>query len=61
MNELGATTPQFGVLSSDPDVTLSGAALLSAPLAARFGKLRLAIVAQALSLPFLIVLASHRC
>ena len=37
-------------------VLLAGAALLSAPLAARFGKLRLAIVAQALSLPFLIVL-----
>ncbi|HEY7019945.1 MAG TPA: MFS transporter, partial [Ktedonobacterales bacterium] len=35
---------------------LAGAALLSAPLAARFGKLRLAIVAQTLSLPFLIVL-----
>jgi MFS family permease len=56
VNELGATTPQFGVLSSVQTVLLAGAALLSAPLAARFGKLRLAIVAQALSLPFLIVL-----
>jgi predicted MFS family arabinose efflux permease len=37
-------------------VLLAGAALLSAPLAARFGKLRLAVVVQALSLPFLIVL-----
>jgi MFS family permease len=56
VNELGATTAQFGVLSSVQTVLLAGAALLSAPLAARFGKLRLAIVAQALSLPFLIVL-----
>ena len=56
VNELGATTAQFGVLSSIQTVLLAGAALLSAPLAARFGKLRLAIVAQALSLPFLIVL-----
>ena len=56
VNELGATTAQFGVLSSIQTVLLAGAALLAAPLAARFGKLRLAIVAQALSLPFLIVL-----
>jgi len=56
VNELGATTAQFGVLSSVQTVLLAGAALLSAPLAARFGKLRLAIVAQALSLPFLIAL-----
>jgi MFS family permease len=56
VNELGATTAQFGVLSSIQTVLLAGAALLSAPLAARFGKLRLAIVAQTLSLPFLIVL-----
>jgi MFS family permease len=56
VNELGATTAQFGVLSSIQTVLLAGAALLSAPLAARFGKLRLAIVAQALSLPFLIAL-----
>jgi MFS family permease len=56
VNELGATTPQFGILSSVQTVLLAGAALLSPPLAARFGKLRLAIVAQTLSLPFLIVL-----
>jgi MFS family permease len=56
VNELGATTVQFGVLSSIQTVLLAGAALLAAPLAARFGKLRLAVVAQALSLPFLIVL-----
>jgi MFS family permease len=56
VNELGATTAQFGVLSSIQTVLLAGAALLSVPLAARFGKLRLAIVAQALSLPFLIAL-----
>jgi MFS family permease len=56
VNELGATTAQFGVLSSIQTVLLAGAALLAAPLAARFGKLRLAIVAQTLSLPFLIVL-----
>jgi MFS family permease len=56
VNELGATTAQFGVLSSIQTVLLAGAALLAAPLAARFGKLRLAIVTQALSLPFLIVL-----
>ena len=40
VNELGATTAQFGVLSSIQTVLLAGAALLSAPLAARFGKLR---------------------
>src|SRR5262249_6824446 len=56
VNELGATTAQFGVLSSIQTVLLAGAALLAAPLAARFGKLRLAVVAQTLSLPFLIVL-----
>jgi MFS family permease len=56
VNELGATTAQFGVLSSVQTALLAGAALLSAPLAARFGKLRLAIVAQTLSLPFLIIL-----
>jgi MFS family permease len=56
VNELGATTAQFGVLSSVQTLLLAGAALLSVPLAARFGKLRLAIVAQALSLPFLIAL-----
>jgi MFS family permease len=56
VNELGATTAQFGILSSVQTVLLAGAALLSAPLAARFGKLRLAVVAQACSLPFLIAL-----
>jgi MFS family permease len=56
VNELGLTTGQFGVLSSVQTVLLAGAALLSVPLAARFGRLRLAIVAQVASLPFLIAL-----
>ncbi len=56
VNELGLTTRQYSVLSSVQTVLLAGAALLSVPLAARFGKLRLAIVVQAASLPFLIAL-----
>jgi MFS family permease len=53
VRDLHATTAYFGTLTSAVTVLLAGAALLAAPLAERFGKLRLAVLAQLVSVPFL--------
>ncbi|HLZ24756.1 MAG TPA: MFS transporter [Ktedonobacterales bacterium] len=56
VNTLGATTQFYGSLTAALTVGLALAALLSVPLAERFGKVRVAIIAQIASLPFLIAL-----
>jgi MFS family permease len=56
VRDLHATTAYFGTLTSAVTVLLAGAALLSAPLAARYGKLWLAVAAQLVSVPFLLAL-----
>ncbi len=56
VRQLHASTPYYGALSSSLTIVLAVAALFAAPLAERFGKVRLAVVAQTCSLPFLIAL-----
>lgn len=56
VNSLGASTAYYGVVSALLTVTLALASLVSIPLARRFGRLRAAIVAQIVSLPFLLAL-----
>lgn len=56
VNSLGASTAYYGVVSAALTVMLAVAALISIPLAQRFGKLRTAIAAQVASLPFLLAL-----
>ena len=53
---LHTSTVYFGVLSAVQTVLLAIGALLAAPLASRFGKLVVALVAQSASLPFLLAL-----
>jgi MFS family permease len=50
---LGASTEFIGALSATGAVFIAAASLLAAPLAVRFGKVRLAVVAQLTSLIFL--------
>ena len=54
VNDLHTTLKFFGVFNAVMTVSLAGAALLSAPLAARYGKLPASIIAQLLSIPFLL-------
>ncbi|HLJ81001.1 MAG TPA: MFS transporter [Ktedonobacterales bacterium] len=56
VNTLGASTRFYGSLTAALTVGLAVAGLLSVPLAERFGKVRIAIIAQIASLPFLIAL-----
>ncbi len=55
VNQLGGSTPFFGALSAGYTVALAVSALVSAPLANTFGKIRVAVAAQLSSLPFLLV------
>jgi len=58
VRQLHATTAYYGALSSSLTIVLAVAVLFAAPLAERFGKVRLAVVAQTCSLPFLIALGA---
>ncbi|HEY7983258.1 MAG TPA: MFS transporter [Ktedonobacterales bacterium] len=56
VNALGASVAFFGALSSALTILLAVGSLVIVPLAARLGKIRAAVVTQALSLPFLLTL-----
>lgn len=56
VNSLGATLAYYGALSAVLTIFLAVAALLSVPLAERYGKVRVAIIAQVASVPFLLAL-----
>ena len=56
VNQLGGTPRFFGALSAAYTISLVGAALVSAPLAERFGRIRVSVAAQLCSLPFLLVM-----
>ena len=58
VKELHATTEYFGVLSALLTVLLALAALVSVPLAGRFGKTRTAVVAALCSVPFLLAMGA---
>jgi MFS family permease len=51
---LGTTVAYYGVLSAALSVVVALTSLLAAPLAARFGNMRIAIGVQLLSIPFLL-------
>jgi MFS family permease len=55
VNTLGTTVAYYGVLSAALSVVVALTSLLAAPLAARFGNMRIAIGVQLLSIPFLLV------
>jgi MFS family permease len=55
VNTLGATVAYYGVLSAALSVVVALTSLLAAPLAARFGNMRIAIGVQLLSIPFLLM------
>jgi MFS family permease len=54
VNTLHANVAYYGALSAVLSVVVALASLVAAPLAARFGKMRTAIMVQVLSIPFLI-------
>jgi MFS family permease len=54
VNTLGTTVAFYGVLSAALSVVVALTSLLAAPLAARFGNMRIAIGVQLLSIPFLL-------
>ncbi len=58
-NRFGCTSSQIGVFFSLAAVFTAAASLLGPALARRFGMLRTAIAAQALSLPFLVTLGAE--
>ncbi len=58
VERLHATTAYYGALTSAATASLALVSLASAPLADRFGQVRLAVVAQALSLPFLALMGA---
>lgn len=58
VSQLHASTAEYGALTSAVTASLAVVSLISAPLADRFGQMRLALVAQAVSLPFMIVMGA---
>ncbi|HKV84945.1 MAG TPA: MFS transporter [Ktedonobacterales bacterium] len=56
VNDLHTTLTFYGVFSAVMTISLAGASLLSAPLAARYGKMPVSVIAQILSIPFLVAL-----
>ncbi len=58
VNRLGASTAFYGALSAAVTAMLALVSLLSAPLADRFGRMRVALVAQVASLPFMIAMGA---
>ncbi len=58
VQRLGATTAFYGALTAGVTLLLALVSLLSAPLADRFGRVRLALVAQVASLPFMVAMGA---
>lgn len=58
VDQLGASTAFYGALSASLTALLAVVSLLSAPLADRFGRVRVALVAQVASLPFLVTMGA---
>ncbi|HEX9035890.1 MAG TPA: MFS transporter [Ktedonobacterales bacterium] len=58
VERLHATTAFYGALTSVVTAGLAVVSLVSAPLADRFGQMRLALVAQIVSLPFMVVMGA---
>jgi MFS family permease len=56
VRDLHASTVYYGALTSTLTIVLAVASLFAAPLAERFGTLRMAVIAEACSLPFLVAL-----
>ena len=56
VDDLHTTYTFYGVFSAVMTVSLAGASLLSAPLAARHGKMPVSVIAQILSIPFLLAM-----
>lgn len=59
VNDLHTSLTFFGVFSAVMTVSLAGASLLSAPLAARYGKMPVSVIAQFLSIPFLVAMGLY--
>jgi MFS family permease len=58
VERLHASTFTYGALTSAVTASLALVSLVSAPLADRFGQARLAIVAQVVSLPFMVLMGA---
>jgi MFS family permease len=58
VRDLHATTAFYGALASALTISLAVASLFAAPLSDRFGKVRLTLVAETCSLPFLVALGA---
>lgn len=58
VDKLGASTAYYGALTAAVTALLAVVSLLSAPLADRFGRVRVALVAQVMSLPFLVAMGA---
>ena len=56
VKDLHTSLTFFGVFNAVMTVSLAGSALLSAPLAARYGKMPVSVIAQILSIPFLVAM-----
>ncbi len=59
VNDLHTSLTFYGVFSAVMTVSLAGASLLSAPLAARYGKMPVSVIAQFLSIPFLVAMGLY--
>lgn len=58
VNRLGASTAFYGALTAGVTALLAVVSLLSAPLADRFGRVPVALIAQVASLPFMIAMGA---
>ena len=58
VNKLGASTAFYGALTAGVTALLALVSLLSAPLADRFGRARVVLVAQVASLPFMVAMGA---
>lgn len=58
VDRLGASTAFYGELTATVTALLAVVSLASAPLADRFGRVRVALVAQVLSLPFMVAMGA---
>ncbi|MGH2505518.1 MAG: MFS transporter [Ktedonobacterales bacterium] len=58
VDRLGASTAFYGELTATVTALLAVVSLASAPLADRFGRVRVALVAQILSLPFMVAMGA---
>lgn len=58
VDHLGASTAFYGELTATVTALLAVVSLASAPLADRFGRVRVALVAQVLSLPFMVAMGA---